>query len=70
MTIVESKTTQRTKFVREAWYLVQGDFLERLWRISYRVNDRMKIDPNELRDAAQEMQDLLNYRPINYSAGK
>jgi hypothetical protein len=54
------------KFNHDAFYLIDGEALDRIWRISYRFNDGIVMSPDERRDLAQEIQALLNGRPIKW----
>jgi hypothetical protein len=47
------------KFDDRIDYALSGIVLNRLWEISCRFNDGMKIDANERRDLAQRIQALL-----------
>lgn len=47
------------RFEDKVDYGIAGIALNRLWEISCRFNDGLKIDANERRDLAQRMQALL-----------
>jgi len=52
------------KFDREGYYIIEGEALNRIWRISCRFNDGMAFKTDERRDLAQEIQALLDSRPF------
>lgn len=59
-------TTER--FDRNHYYIIDGEALLRLWRVSTRMNDGMAFKTDERRDLAQEMQALLEGRTYTWKS--
>jgi len=49
------------KFDPKKLYGLDGLDLARLWKLTERLNDGMKLTPDERRDLAQEMQARLSH---------